>query len=63
MFHAAWGLDRDSSHYNKAAWQHVHQVLLATAGQHLDSQLLAYALRNAPQEVRSTLPVLLNKAA
>ncbi|CAJ4328552.1 Uncharacterised protein [Burkholderia pseudomallei] len=63
VFHAAWGLDRESSHYNKAAWQHVHQTLLATAGQRLDSELLAYALRNAPQEVRIALPVLLNKAA
>ncbi|MCA7889669.1 hypothetical protein LGM58_41550, partial [Burkholderia contaminans] len=46
VFHAAWGLDRDSSHYNKAAWQYVHQSILAAAGQHLDSSLLVYALRN-----------------
>ncbi|WP_080484688.1 hypothetical protein [Burkholderia cenocepacia] len=63
VFHAAWGLDRDSSHYNKAAWQYVQQTLLATAGQRLDSPLLGHALRNAPQDVRSALPVLLNKAA
>ncbi|RQR11336.1 hypothetical protein [Burkholderia stagnalis] len=63
VFHAAWGLDRDSAHYNKAAWQYVHQSILAAAGQHLDSSPLVYALRNAPQEVRSALPVLLNKAA
>lgn len=63
VFHAAWGLDRESSHYNKAAWQHVHQTLLVAAGQRLDSPLLGHALRNAPVEVRNALPLRVEKAA